>query len=294
MVLSNLRKLQLLEVNLLQKFQLICTENHLTYYFVAGGLIGALRHGGFIPWDDDMDIVMPRDDYDRFVSICKKGVDGGYGLIHYDTDVDKNWKTAFSRFVDLKSVIEAPSAFESIMQKYVWIDLFPIDGMPKGKVKRWLHMQHIMLLRSLLIFTDAKNLAGKKKRSLFESFVLHVFKIFPIFKIFDSGTVCHILEKCIKKYRFQDSDYCCNFMGRYRSKEIQPKERWGTPATLLFEGIEVKVPEQYHEFQTHMYGDYMKLPPESERVAHGAKLIQQREIDFEMYEENSKKSRIEK
>ena len=77
--MTELRKLQLLELNLLQKFKQICDENNLTYYLVGGGLIGALRHGGFIPWDDDLDIDMPREDYDRFVAICKDGLTDGYG-----------------------------------------------------------------------------------------------------------------------------------------------------------------------------------------------------------------------
>ena len=113
MELSDLRKLQLLEVNLLMKFQQICEANNLTYYFVGGGLIGALRHGGFIPWDDDLDIVMPRDDYERFVVICQNGIDDGYGLIHYDTSIDSNWHTIYSKFVDLESQIERPLTFQS-------------------------------------------------------------------------------------------------------------------------------------------------------------------------------------
>ena len=91
----------------------------------------------------------------------------------------------------------------------------------------------------------------------------------------------------MRKYKIGTSEYCCNLIGKYRSREIQPKERWGTPATLLFEGIEVKVPELYHEFQTHMYGDYMKLPPKEQQIAHEVTLLEHREIDFVFYENRS-------
>ena len=290
MMLSDLRKLQLLEVNLLQQFQQICEANNLTYYFTGGGLIGALRHGGFIPWDDDMDIVMPRGDYDKFVEICKKGISGGFGLVHYDTNIDPHWHTVYSKFVDTQSILERPLAYQTF-KEYVWIDILPVDGMPNGKIRRWLHMKHILLLRYWLVLTDIEHLAALKKRPFYETWILNFFKAIPLFKAFDSKKVANIVESCMRKYKIQDSEYCCNLIGKYRSREIQPKNRWGIPETLLFEGVPVKVPALYHEFQTHMYGDYMKLPPENERIAHEVTLLQHREINFEKLEENSKKSR---
>lgn len=289
MAFSDLRKLQLLEINLLLRFQKICEANNLTYYFTGGGLIGALRHGGFIPWDDDMDIVMPRDDYDKFVRICKKGMEDGYGLIHYETDIDPHWHTVYSKFVDTQSVLERPLAYQTF-KEYVWIDILPVDGMPNNKMKRWLHMKHILLLRYWLVLTDIEHLAALKKRPFYETWILSFFNIIPIFKIFNTSKVTNIVEKCMRKYKIQDSEYCCNLIGKYRSKEIQPKNRWGQPATLLFEGVRVKVPELYHEFQTHMYGNYMTMPPENERIAHEVTLLKCRDIDFETLETNSKLS----
>ena len=281
MELSDLRKLQLLEVNLLQKFQQICDENQITYFFVGGGLIGALRHGGFIPWDDDIDIVLPRNDYDKFIEICKKGVGGGYGIV-------SDWNFVFSRFVDFDSVIERPSAFEALNEN-VWIDLFPIDGMPNNKLLRWLHMRHALFLRYLLILTDVSHLAGKKKRPFYETLVLKLCNVMPVFGALNKGKICRMLEKCMRKYKYYESEFCCNLIGRYRSREIQPRSRWGNPVTLFFEGVEVKVPENYHDFQTHIYGDYMKLPPQNERLAHEAKLLKHRSLDLESLERQSKK-----
>ena len=288
---SDLRKLQLLEVNLLIQFQELCKANNLTYYFTGGGLIGALRHGGFIPWDDDMDIVMPREDYDKFVEICKKNeVVDGYGLIHYETHIDPDWNTVYSKFVDTKSELERPLAFQTY-KEYVWIDILPVDGMPNSKIGRWLHMKHVLLLRYWLVLTDIEHRAALKKRPFYETWILKLFTAIPIFKMFDSVKVARIVEKCMRKYKIHDSKYCCNLIGKYRSREIQPRERWGNPKTLLFEGIEVKVPELYHEFQTHMYGDYMKLPPENQRIAHKVTLLDHREINFDEFEEKSKMSR---
>lgn len=290
MELTDLRKLQLLEINLLLKFQEICEKNNLTYYFVGGGLIGALRHGGFIPWDDDMDIVMPRDDYDKFVEVCKKDLEDGYGLIHYDTKIDPTWNTLYSMFVDVSSVIDRPTEFESF-KSYIWIDILPIDGTPNNRIKRWLHMNHILFLRYWLVLTDIEHRATPKKRPFYERWILAIFKTIPVFKMFSTRKAALSLEKCMRKYRTQDSEYWCDYMGKYRSKEIQPKERWGKPAILLFDGIKVKVPELYHDFLTQIYGDYMKLPPINERVSHHVTVLKTREIDFEALEKQSMMSR---
>ena len=287
MKLTDLRKLQILEVNLLSKFQEICENHKLTYYFVGGGLIGALRHGGFIPWDDDLDIVMPRDDYEKFMDICKDGVDGGYGVAHYKKGFDKDWNTPFSRFVDLESEINCPTNF-SMTKMNVWIDLFAIDGTPDNPILRWLHFKYILFLRYLLVLSDINKRAGYKKRPFYERAILYFFKIIPLFQCLNTKHIAAIMEKSMKQYKINESKYCCNYMGLYREKEIQPKERWGTPATLNFEGIKVKVPELYHEFQTHIYGNYMQLPPVEKRVSHNVSLVQCRNIDFEAFENISK------
>ena len=279
MELSDLRKLQLLEVNLLLKFQEICKENKLNYYFVGGGLIGALRHGGFIPWDDDLDIVMPRNDYDRFLTICKENTEEGYGI-------NSDWYYLFANFVDLESFIEYSSEFET-KKKNIWIDVFPIDGMPKCKFRSLMHTKLIFGLRYLLILSNTERLVGKKERRFYESWILNFCNSVPLFNKLNSEKICYMMEKHMRKYSFEVSDYGCNFLGKYRYREIQPRKRWGTPATLLFEGIKVKVPELYHEFQTHIYGDYMKLPPESKRVAHNPILLKHRDIDFNTLEQNS-------
>ena len=288
--MTELRKLQLLELNLLQKFQQICDENNLTYYLVGGGLIGALRHGGFIPWDDDLDIDMPREDYDRFVAICKGGLTGGYGLIHRDTDIDSRWRMSYSEFVDLYSYVERPYFYES-RKRYLFMDIMPVDGMPDNRMRRWLHMRHILFLRYLLVLTDIDSNARHPHYPFYKKWTLDFFRIFPFFKVFDSRRISFMLEKCMKKYRIGDSKYGANLSGRYRSRGIQPIERWGTPKERIFEGIMVKVPEQAHEFQTHMYGDYMKLPPAEQRENHGLILLNHRNLDFEAKTENGRQYR---
>lgn len=284
--MTELRKLQLLELNLLQEFRRICEKNGLTWYLTGGGLIGALRNGRFVPWDDDLDIVMPREDYDQFVAICKEGLTGGYGLIHRDTSIDLRWRMSYSEFVDLYSYVERPYFYES-RKRYLFIDVQPVDGMPDNRLRRWLHMRHILFLRCLLVLTDIDYHTTRQHYPFYKKWALDIFRILPLFKIFGSRRISLMLEKSMKKYRIDDSKYGANLSGRYRLREIQPIERWGTPKEMSFEGIMVKVPEQAHEFQTHMYGDYMKLPPVGQRKAHGLILLNHRNFNFEAMEKES-------
>jgi len=274
--MTELRKLQLLEVNLLVKFQEICEKNNLTYYFVGGGLIGALRHGGFIPWDDDLDIVMPRYDYDKFVEICKNGIENGYGLIHYDTDIEPNWNTAYSQFVDLQSEIETTINY-STRKTFVWIDVFAIDGTPNNCIYRWFYVRYMFCIRYLMVLCDVNCRAGLRERTLLEKIILFIFRKLPILNFLNGKQVVRYFEKKVRKHNFYNSFYCCNFNGKYRMKELQPQKRWGTPMKLKFEDIQVSVPELYHDFQTHLYGNYMMLPPMEKRVAHNVKIIKTRE-----------------
>lgn len=153
-------------------------------------------------------------------------------------------------------------------------------------------MRHILFLRYLLVLTDIDSNARHPHYPFYKKWMLDIFRILPFFKIFDSRKISLMLEKSMKKYRSADSKYGANLSGRYRSRGIQPIERWGTPKERLFEEIMVKVPEQAHEFQTHMYGDYMKLPPAGQRENHGLILLNHRDLDFEAMEKNRERKTI--
>lgn len=265
------RKVQELTIELLKVFIDICEKNNLRYYFTGGALIGVLRHKGFIPWDDDIDVGMPRKDYDKFLKIMAKRAPKGYGICNRQTD--KNWHFAMSQFVDMESEITIHLAEEE-RKAHIWIDVFPLDGLPSGKIARWIRVKNILVHRYLVqIAFISTQVDAKRSRPWYEKMILNFFKVIPIGKMINTNKVLDHLEKILRKSDFDKAEYAGNMLGRYREREVVPKKYFGQPKKGKFENISVNIPEMSHELQTALYGDYMKLPPEKERVAHNVEIV---------------------
>lgn len=271
---SNLR-VQKLTINLLKVFIDICEKNNLTYYFTGGALIGVLRHQGFIPWDDDIDVGMPRKDYNKFIEIMHNTKYNGYGIC--DRFTDSNWHFAMSQFIDEKSEIEIDLAEEK-RKAHIWIDVFPLDGLPTNNFLRFLRVKHIMLLRySIQIANIERQVDSHRIRPWYEKVILKVCQLINIKKFINTDKKLEKLEKVLMKSDFDTSIYAGNMLGRYREKEVVYKKYFGKPQKAIFEGLLVNVPEMSHELQTALYGNYMELPPENQRVAHNVKIIKERD-----------------
>lgn len=269
-------KVQRLTVSLLKKYISICEENHLCYYFTGGALIGVLRHRGFIPWDDDIDVGMPRQDFDKFHEILESDIPKGYGICNRFTD--NSWHFAMSQFIDEESEIEINLA-EQPRKAHVWIDVFPLDGLPAGKLQRWFKIKRILMYRYMVQIAHIKTqVDSHRRRPIIEKVMLNILKIIPIGKLINTNRTLNRLEEVLRTTDFETAEYVGNMLGRYREKEVVQKKYFGTPKKGVFEGVEVNIPEMSHELQTALYGDYMKLPPEKDRVAHNVKIIRCREI----------------
>lgn len=271
------KRVQKLTLELLKQFMKICDDNNLRWFFTGGALIGVLRHKGYIPWDDDIDIGMPRVDYEKFLEICKNILPNGYRISNHSTDPD--WYFNMSQLIDEESEIEIYTS--DIPRKFnVWIDIFPLDGLPNNKIKRWIHIKYILLLRYLVQISHIKTQVDSNRigRPWYEKAILNVFRIIPIGKLIDSNHVLRLMEKVLMKYSYDEYEYAGNMLGRYREREAVPKVYFGNAKKMTFEGIEVNTPEMSHELQTALYGDYMKLPPENNRQGHRIKIIRERNI----------------
>ena len=270
------KKVQKLTLNTLNVFIDFCDKHQLQYYFTGGALIGVLRHKGFIPWDDDIDLGLPRKDFDKLHEILKTEMPEGFGLCNRFTD--SKWHFAMSQFVDLESEIEIDLA-EQKRKAHIWVDVFPLDGLPDGKTSRWFRVKSILLHRYLVqIAHISTQVDAHRERPLSEKIVLGIFKVIPIGKLINTNKVLDHLEKVLRKTDFYTSTWCGNMLGRYREKEVVKRSWFGNPCKGMFEGIEVNIPEDSHSILSSLYGDYMKLPPERDRVAHNVKIIKCRDI----------------
>lgn len=275
-IIDENKKVQELTLSLLKVFIHLCEENDLCYYFTGGALIGVLRHKGFVPWDDDIDVGMPRKDYDRFLEILKTKMPEGYGICNRYTD--KNWHFSMSQFYDLESEIEIHLA-EQPRVAHIWVDVFPLDGLPSGKIERWFRIKNILLHRYLVQIAHINTqVDSHRSRPWYECFVLAVLKWIPVNHLLNTDHILDHMEKVLRKSDFNESEYAGNMLGRYREREAVPKKYFGTPKRGQFENIMVNIPEMSHELQTALYGNYMKLPPEKDRVAHNVKIIKCRKL----------------
>ncbi|MDO4621219.1 MAG: LicD family protein [Lachnospiraceae bacterium] len=269
-----------LTASLLSEFIQICSEHHLRWYMIGGSLIGVLRHEGFIPWDDDIDIGMPRRDYEKFLKIMNSEQrPKGYGICNRTTD--PNWHFDITQFYDEETEIEIHLT-ETPRKAHVWVDLFPLDGLPAAPLPRLLRIKNIMLHRYLIQLANIRSqVDSRRARPWYERAVLAFFRYIPVGRLLNSDRLLDRLTAILKKDDFYTSSWAGNMVGRNREKEAAPRKWFGKPKKGMFEGLEVNIPADSDSLQTQLYGDYMKLPPEEERVGHYIKIIRRRTLPSE-------------
>lgn len=270
------RFVQLLVLEILKIFIAVCERNELRYYLTGGSLIGLLRHGGFIPWDDDIDIGMPRADYERLLSLPNGAWPQGYRIVNHRND--SSWLFAMSQLVDAETEVDIYTS-EVPRRSHLWLDIFPLDGLPDGTLARYLHVKQILSLRYLVQIANIRTqVDSQRARPWYEKALLAIFKRFPMGRILDSESLLRRLEATLNRYDFDRQLWAGNMLGRYREREVVPKKYFGSPTPMLFEGVSVNTPHLHHELQTALYGDYMQLPPEHARVGHKLTIVRMRPI----------------
>ena len=258
--------LQKCQLEILRAFIAVCEEHHLQYYLVGGTAIGAIRHQGFIPWDDDIDVGLPRADYDKFVSLTNPFKDSRYFTQTYKTD--PNYLYNFAKIRDSNTTfIEKPYAHHQINHG-VWIDVYPIDGMsyenkPAKKLAKKVHRVwgnvFLMYLGSFYRKITA--------RTWYIDIPLNIVAL-----LFWWTNVGHYRNKMIdnfaRKIPYDKAVLVGNLFGNNANREAMPKEIFEEGSHIVFEGVDVIVPKDYDRYLTLLFGDYMKLPPVEKRVGH--------------------------
>lgn len=262
----NLDEIKKCELDLLIQFDKICKQNNLYYTLAFGTLLGAIRHKGFIPWDDDIDVMMPRPDYERLLS--------GQGIDYCDMpDYMEfvNWKNGkmqfpFIKLIDDRVVIESTFQQEEECIDKVWIDIFPVDGNPEDKNELRRFYRKVRFLRKLQCLKTAK--AGQGTTSLKK-------KLKPLFikllKPVDGVRLCNHIDREAKRYRFSTSRYVGNVLWGFTPRDRIDKKAYMKAIDVEFEGHRFVGPSNYHEYLRGLYGNYMQLPPKEKRVTHGFK-----------------------
>lgn len=249
---------------ILKKIIEICDKININYYMAYGSLIGVVRHRGFIPWDDDLDLYMMRPDYDKFLAWCMEHEQELYPFKLLSRENCENYPYNIARFNDLRyeAVYENTQAYISGM----FIDIYPLDGAGNEEVKFEKKMRIIKrnLFRFILWSTDDHyEPSGKKKkwRSAVKVLGRRYAKV--------RGAE-HFLDKMLKlgkQFTIKDSKYVSVLIWD-ASMYVQDKSDFEEFVYGEFEGIQVKIPKGYDRVLKNIYGNYMELPPEEERVPH--------------------------
>ncbi len=250
------REVQLTELEILLFFDKLCKQHNLKYYLTGGTLLGAIRHKGFIPWDDDIDVCMPREEYEKLLNIDLNST--RYVLQNYRLG---NLKRAISKIVDVKT--HTTGFLEEDV--HLWIDIFPIDGLPEDEetVKRI--YKKAFFYRKLLYVCGAKLGAG---RSALKKYLLYVLK--PVANFFWGVDKCvKEINKISREFSYEDAKYVGDIAGGiYGTGECLPKEGFEKSINVEFEKHLFPIYSCWETYLTGCHGDYMQLPPVEKRKKH--------------------------
>ena len=255
-----LQEMQQYVSNILKEFDLFCNKNGLTYYVGYGTLLGAIRHNGFIPWDDDIDIMMPRSDYEKLMRLSSLDAKGRFEIVSNKNR--KNWPYPFAKCVDNYTELEETNFNSGKIGAY--IDVFPLDGLPSGNIQRKMHMAYLYFLHYMLITLQKRDLKGSSK---LKTIVKHA--VYPITKTIGIERMVSKIEKIGKKNSFDNADYVASQMiCVYGTRECVRREYYKTRIRHAFGDFEVWIPSGYDGILKSLYNDYMKLPPKKKRITH--------------------------
>lgn len=258
---EELRKLQLCELEALVFFDEYCRKHGLTYYLCGGCLIGAVRHGGFIPWDDDTDVLMSRPDYERFLRLYKEeNPSERFVLVNDD---DKSFSgNIFAVLSDTDHTMVKDYQQNLDMPHGIPLDIFPIDGLAEGKFARYVQYFWTMIYSLFRSQTVPKNHGGLL--SMGSKLLLALFK-----KHSTRYKIWRYAEKRMTRYDFDESENVAELCaGFYFMKKVYPKSIYSGTTELEFEGRKFLAMKNYDQYLRIPFGDYMELPPEEERVPH--------------------------
>ena len=236
-----------------------CEKNNLRYYIIAGTMLGAVRHGGFIPWDDDIDVGMPRSDYERLRKLVSTQEKGKY-VFEYPSG-SKSYPFLWAKLFDTTTTMIEKQRDK--VKRGIYIDIFPIDGIGNTREEAIKNFQPI---KKKLALNSMVSCAILKRRKWNKNFAIVLGRIIsPIFV--DRCKLKVNLDQLCQKHNFEDCEFVCNLMGGSNERGIVKKEYFGNPTKIKFEQITVYGLENPDMYLKSLYGNYKELPPVEKRVS---------------------------
>lgn len=255
----DLKKLQAKCLEITLVFKEFCERHGLLFYLCGGGCIGAVRHGGFIPWDDDIDVFMPRDDYEKMCSLWHEEMDESrYKLSR--TGPENFERSQLTAITDENTTFIKERQMDLEVAHGVRLEVLPLDGCPSGRLKR-----KIQLLWGLVYQIYINQEPPTSKGRALELIGRAMLFVRPGWK--RRYRMAMLAERHMTKYKISDCDYVTELCVRYNYMVNEyPKEIFASAVYKEFEGVQLPLPVGYETYLQMAFGDYRKLPPEEARV----------------------------
>ena len=258
--------LQQKQLDILKAFIRVCDKHNLTYFLVYGTALGAIRHKGFIPWDDDIDVGMPRADYEKYIQLQSEYEGTPYFIQTFKSDPCYIYNYAKLRD---SSTTFLENAFKNHrINQGVFIDVFPVDGMSKEEGDREKIGKKNKFIWRQVYFSYLPALRRKvHKRTWFKDILLNI--VAGLFYVFD---IAHYrnkrVERFVRQVSFEEAKMAGIMFGFTWRINCMPADIFRETIKVPFEDIEVKVVKDYDRYLTLLYKDYMKFPPKEQQVGH--------------------------
>ena len=272
MATYDIRPLQLRMLRILQAIDKTCREHDITYGIFAGSLIGAVRHHGFIPWDDDMDILMPRPDYERFIQHSQEWLPAPYEFVCAEND--PHYPLPFGKVQDASTTL-----IERLHLSYlggIYVDVFPLDAVPSGWLPRHLHLWRYGFLRQALYWIHRDPYRHGHGPSSWIPLLTR--------RLTTMEKLQTRIRRLLMKYDYEKTRLVADYTDGL--KGVMPKEVEGVYAPYEFEGVTVMGVKNHEHYLTQMYGDYMKIPDGEHQKQHNFHILDLN-LPYREYKQNT-------
>lgn len=258
-MMSELDQTKEVLLKMFAEFHQICIDNNIRYFAVGGTMLGIARHGGFIPWDDDIDVGMPREDYNKLRQL---NYESDRYLFEFHNSPDKRFSYPYGKMYDCTTTLIENT--RNKIKRGVYIDIFPLDGIGNSMKEGIDNYKEIDKLKKILTF---RKTVISKRRPLWKNIVIVSSYMIPDALLNEKKLSAKITAECEKR-EYSKYSFVGNMVGAWGFKEIMPREVFGTPQKYSFEGIEVLGVEKADEYLKNLYGDWRQLPPKEKQVSH--------------------------